>query len=223
MALKIINTSDGSHSIYNDVIHETYHSVHGSINESNHVYINSGLKYFLGQEKKKKVSVLEIGFGTGLNFLLLNNYIQKTEHKVYYHTIEPFPLPEEILKKLNHVTLLGKKTKNIFKTIHQSDEKDIRIGENIIFKKSKVSLEEFRLKKKSFDIIFFDAFAPSKQPDIWSLQNLSKVYEAMKKNGVLVTYCSSSKFKRSLTDIGFDVEILSGPVGKKEMVRAKKH
>ena len=74
MALKIINTSDGSHSIYNDVIHETYHSVHGSINESNHVYINSGLKYFLGQEKKKKVSVLEIGFGTGLNFLLLNNY-----------------------------------------------------------------------------------------------------------------------------------------------------
>lgn len=222
MALKIINTSDGSHSIYNDVIHETYHSVHGSINESNHVYINSGLKYFLGQEKKKKVSVLEIGFGTGLNFLLLNNYIQKTEYKVYYHTIEPFPLPEEILKKLNHVTLLGKKTKNIFKTIHQSDEKDIRIGENIIFKKSKVSLEEVCLEKKSFDIIFFDAFAPSKQPDIWSIQNLSKVYEAMKKNGVLVTYCSSSKFKRSLTDIGFDIEILSGPVGKKEMVRATK-
>ena len=222
MALKIISTSDGSHSIYNDEIHETYHSVHGSINESNHVYINSGLKYFLDQEKKKKVAVLEIGFGTGLNFLLLNNYINKTEKKVYYYTIEPYPLPEEILKKLNHVSILGNKTKDIFKTIHKSEEKNIRIGENIIFKKSRVCLEEISLEKNSFDIIFFDAFAPSKQPDMWSLQNLSKVYGSMKKNAVLVTYCSSSKFKKSLTDIGYDIEVLSGPVGKKEMVRATK-
>ena len=125
----------------------------------------------------------------------------KTEQKVYYYTIEPYPLPEEILKKLNHVSILGNKTIDRFKTIHKSEEKNIRIGENIIFKKSRVCLEEISLEKNSFDIIFFDAFAPSKQPDI---------------------YCSSSKFKRSLTDIGYDIEVLSGPVGKKEMVRATK-
>ena len=200
MSLKIIRTSDGSHSVYNDEIDETYHSVHGSINESKHVYIDAGLKHIIEKNPKKPITILEIGFGTGLNFLLVYNYIKKNKQPFFYHTLEPNPLPENILKNLNHTTLVGKKTEDIFKTIHHSDEKDISIGENIIFKKSKVSLENISLEKNSFDIIFFDAFAPSKQPEIWSYQNLSKVYKAMKKNAVLVTYCSSSKFKRSLID-----------------------
>lgn len=223
MSLKIIRTSDGSHSVYNDEIDETYHSVHGSIHESKHVYIDAGLKHIIEKNPKKIIAILEIGFGTGLNFLLVHNYIKKNKQPFFYHTLEPNPLPENILKNLNYTSLIGKKTENIFKTIHHSDEKDISIGKNIIFKKSKVSLEDISLEKNSFDIIFFDAFAPSKQPEIWSYQNLSKVYKAMKKNAVLVTYCSSSKFKRSLIDIGYDIEVLKGPAGKKEMVRATKN
>ena len=222
MNLKIIKTSDGSHSIHNDKINETYHSIHGSIAESNHVYINSGFKYILDRGKEKDISVLEIGFGSGLNFLLLKKYIEKKRLSIYYHTIEPFPLPEDIYKKLNYVKLLGDDLRDVYHTIHNLDEKEIKIGNDITFRKSIKTLEEVSLENNYYDTIFFDAFAPSKQPEIWSFQNLSKVYNSMKKDAVLVTYCSSSKFKKTLNDVGYKVDVLRGPVGKKEMVRASK-
>ena len=222
MALKIIQTSDGSHTVYDESLNETYHSIHGSINESNHVYVNAGLKQFIYESRKKHVNILEVGFGTGLNFLLLYDFLKKRNIKVYYHTIEPQPLNDLILQKLNFSKIIGSVDK-IFKIIHKSKSDElVEIDKKITFLKSVDTIENIKLKERKYDIIFFDAFAPSKQPDIWSYNNLNKIHYSMSKNSMLVTYCSSGKFKKTLNDLGFNIEILDGPKGKKEIVRARK-
>ena len=222
MALKIIQTSDGSHTIYDESLNETYHSIHGSINESNHVYVNAGLKQFIYESIKKHVNILEVGFGTGLNFLLLYDFLKKRNIKVDYHTIEPNPLNNSVLEKLNFSKIIGS-VDEIFKIIHKSKTDElVEIDKKITFLKSVDTIENIKLKERKYDIIFFDAFAPSKQPDIWSYNNLNKIHSSMGEDSILVTYCSSGKFKKTLHDLGFKVEVLDGPKGKKEMVRARK-
>ncbi len=222
MALKIIQTSDGSHTIYDESLNETYHSIHGSINESNHVYVNAGLKQFIYESRKKHVNILEVGFGTGLNFLLLYDFLKKRNIKVDYHTIEPNPLNDSVLEKLNFSKIIGS-VDEIFKIIHKSKTDElVEIDKKITFLKSVDTIENIKLKERKYDIIFFDAFAPSKQPDIWSYNNLNKIHSSMGEDSILVTYCSSGKFKKTLHDLGFKVEVLDGPKGKKEMVRARK-
>ena len=222
MALKIIQTSDGSHTIYDESLNETYHSIHGSINESNHVYVNAGLKQFIYESRKKHVNILEVGFGTGLNFLLLYDFLKKRNIKVDYHTIEPNPLNDSILEKLNFSKIIGS-VDEIFKIIHKSKTDElVEIDKKITFLKSVDTIENIKLKERKYDIIFFDAFAPSKQPDIWSYNNLNKIHSSMGEDSILVTYCSSGKFKKTLHDLGFKVEVLDGPKGKKEMVRVRK-
>ena len=222
MALKIIQTSDGSHTVYDESINETYHSIHGSINESNHVYVNAGLKQFIYESRKKHVNILEVGFGTGLNFLLLYDFLKKRNIKVDYHTIEPNPLNDSVLEKLNFSKIIGS-VDEIFKIIHKSKTDElVEIDKKITFLKSVDTIENIKLKERKYDIIFFDAFAPSKQPDIWSYNNLNKIHSSMGEDSILVTYCSSGKFKKTLHDLGFKVEVLDGPKGKKEMVRVRK-
>ena len=222
MALKIIQTSDGSHTIYDESLNETYHSIHGSINESNHVYVNAGLKQFIYESRKKHVNILEVGFGTGLNFLLLYDFLKKRNIKVDYHTIEPNPLNDSVLEKLNFSKIIGS-VDEIFKIIHKSKTDElVEIDKKITFLKSVDTIENIKLKERKYDIIFFDAFAPSKQPDIWSYNNLNKIHSSMGEDSILVTYCSSRKFKKTLHDLGFKVEVLDGPKGKKEMVRVRK-
>ena len=222
MALKIIQTSDGSHTIYDESLNETYHSIHGSINESNHVYVNAGLKQFIYESRKKHVNILEVGFGTGLNFLLLYNFLKKRKIKVDYHTIEPNPLNDSVLEKLNFSKIIGS-VDEIFKIIHKSKTDElVEIDKKITFVKSVDTIENIKLKERKYNIIFFDAFAPSKQPDIWSYNNLNKIHSSMGEDSILVTYCSSGKFKKTLHDLGFKVEVLDGPKGKKEMVRVRK-
>ena len=222
MSLKIIKTSDGSDTIYNSELNETYHSLHGSINESNTVYIQNGINHYTKKNSKNNIKILEIGFGTGLNFLLTYVFIEKRKEKIFYHTIEPFPLNDEIIQKLNYVSEVGNQHKEIFHESHTLKfEERNEISPNLKFLKSKVSLEKIHLNKK-YDIIFFDAFAPSKQPSIWGRKNLEKIFSYMKDGAILVTYCSNGQFKRDLKDIGFNVEVLPGAKGKKEMVRASK-
>ena len=222
MTLKIIKTSDGSHTIYDESLNETYHSIHGSINESNHVYVNAGLKQFIYESRKKHVNILEVGFGTGLNFLLLYDFLKKRNIKVDYHTIEPNPLNDSVLEKLNFSKIIGS-VDEIFKIIHKSKTDElVEIDKKITFLKSVDTIENIKLKERKYDIIFFDAFAPSKQPDIWSYNNLNKIHSSMGEDSILVTYCSSGKFKKTLHDLGFKVEVLDGPKGKKEMVRVRK-
>ena len=191
MALKIIQTSDGSHTIYDESLNETYHSIHGSINESNHVYVNAGLKQFIYESRKKHVNILEVGFGTGLNFLLLYDFLKKRNIKVDYHTIEPNPLNDSVLEKLNFSKIVGSSVDEIFKIIHKSKSEEIlEIDKKINFVKSIDKIENIKLNKRKYDIIFFDAFAPSKQPEIWSYNNFNKIHSSMSEDGILVTYLS---------------------------------
>ena len=222
MNLNIIKTSDGSDTIFNAELNETYHSINGSINESNIVYIKNGLEYYLNQKRENNIKILEIGFGTGLNFLLTYIFLEERKEKIFYHTLEPFPIPNEIINKLNYITIIGNQYREIFKLSHTLKyEKKNNITESIQFLKSKISLEDIKLNEK-YDIIFYDAFAPSKQPSMWERKNLEKIFSHMKNNSILVTYCASGQFKRDLKSIGFDVSTLPGPKGKKEMVRATK-
>lgn len=222
MSLSIINTSDGSHTLYNKKLNETYHSIHGAIQESEHIYIESGIKHFTNTQKKKNIQILEVGFGTGLNFLLTYKFSLSHTYTIHYNTIESNPLKMEIVNKLNYIDMLGEKYRDVFTLMHsQKSDEEIGVSSKLFFNKQILRLEEFQSKKK-YDIIFFDAFAPSKQPDIWSAKNLQKVYNAMEKDAILVTYCSSGKFKKTLKELGYKVEVISGPPGKKEMVRASK-
>ena len=222
MNLKIIKTSDGSDTIFNQDLNETYHSLNGSIKESELVYIRNGLEFFLNKKTRNSVRVLEIGFGTGLNFLLTKIFMEKRNEKLFYHTLEPFPLPSGLLKKINYIEKLGEGYRNIFDNSHRSRPNEtVNLNEKITFLRSDLTLESIKFSKK-YDVIYFDAFAPSRQPEIWEKENLKKIYSHMNLNSILVTYCSSGQFKRDLRGVGFDVDILPGPVGKREMVRAIK-
>ena len=132
MNLKIIQTSDGSHTIYNSELNETYHSLHGSINESNTVYIQNGLEYYLKKKSIKKINILEVGFGTGLNFLLTHIFLEKRKEKIFYHTIEPYPLPNEVIEKLNYVSKVGEQYSEIYGLSHnlENDKKNDRQKQN---------------------------------------------------------------------------------------------
>ena len=223
MNLKIIKTGDGSDTLYNKEIDETYHSLHGSVTESKHVYINAGLENFLGKNKKQSISILEVGLGTGLNLLLTLKYAKKNNLKIQYHAIEPFPLDNTILKKLNFNNKLEGFDKKVYEKIHHPKNLEpIDLSNNISFTKSITRLEQISFENEKYDLVFFDAFAPSKQPDIWSVENFRIIKEAMKKDGIMVTYSSSGKLKKILKELKFKIEKLAGPKGKKEMTRAVK-
>ena len=222
MSLKIIKTSDGSDTIFNEDLNETYHSLNGSINESELVYIRNGLEYFLNKKTTDSVRVLEIGFGTGLNFLLTKIFMEERSEKLFYHTLEPLPLPSGLIKKINYIEKIGESYRDIFNKSHKSRPNEtVNLNEKISFLRSELTLESIKFSKK-YDVIYFDAFAPSRQPEIWGIENLEKIYSHMNLNSILVTYCSSGRFKRDLRRVGFGVVVLPGPAGKREMVRAIK-
>ena len=215
MKKKIIYTKDGSHSIFLKEINETYHSLHGSISESNHVFIQNGLKANL----KKHLKILEIGFGTGLNALL--TLINADKKNIKYTSLEPFPLEEAIFKKLNFHELLNI-NREIFLQLHYCNwETDIQISDNFTLHKTKSTLENYKYNEQN-DIIFFDAFAPDKQTEMWEKNILKKCFRLINLEGYLVTYCAKGIVKRTLKEVGFDVETLAGPPGKREMIRVKK-
>lgn len=214
---KIITSEDGSHTIYLPSLNETYHSTHGAIRESQHIYIMNGLATLVLPE----VNILEIGFGTGLNALLTYHYLQShSELSVCYDTLEAYPLAREIYEQLNYAQLIGHA--DLLMTLHNQDENlQLKAGNQFAFTKFVVPVESFRSDKK-YDIIYFDAFAPSKQPSMWLEEVIAKMYDLLAKDGILVTYCANGQFKRNLKNVGFEVQVLNGPPGKKEMTRALK-
>lgn len=220
-SLKIITTSDGSHSLFNEELNETYHSVHGAIQESLHVFIQSGLIYFLEKFNPSNISILEIGFGTGLNSLLTVRAAKQLSLTFQYKTLEAFPLEEEVWSKLNYADTLNLKVH--FDSLHRvSWEEAHTILPNFQFQKHHIKLQDVVLSPSTFDIIFFDAFAPNKQPELWEIDTLKKVTDSLRANGVFVTYCAKGQLKRDLKSLGLTVETIPGPPGKKEMVRAIK-
>ncbi|MBL7857306.1 MAG: tRNA (5-methylaminomethyl-2-thiouridine)(34)-methyltransferase MnmD [Cyclobacteriaceae bacterium] len=217
----MIITGDGSHSLLNKEMNETYHSVHGAVQESQHVFIHHGLDLLLNDAGRDEIRIFEVGFGTGLNALLTCQCLSGNSKKVFYSTVEAFPLSEEIWAKLNYANL--QTPGGIFSRIHQSLwESFQQITPEFQLRKLHSTLQQLILLPLEFDLVYFDAFAPNKQPEMWDLAILKKVADAMKPGGILVTYCAKGQLKRDLASLGFVVETLPGPPGKKEMVRARK-
>lgn len=214
-------TEYGSHTLFVPELNETYHSKHGAIQESMHVFINAGL----GFTKKSHLSILEIGFGTGLNALLTLLAAEQKESHIDYDSLEAFPLDEEIVKQLNYPTELKvtEKETKYFENLHAAEwEHPQKITAQFNLTKHKIDLASYQTTKQ-FDIIYFDAFAPDIQPELWEKAIFENMYKCLVKNGVLVTYCAKGSVKRILKEVGFTVENIPGPPGKREMTRAVKN
>ncbi|MBP9705949.1 MAG: tRNA (5-methylaminomethyl-2-thiouridine)(34)-methyltransferase MnmD [Chitinophagales bacterium] len=214
-------TADGSHTLYLKDLDENYHSLHGAITESLHVFIHAGLQQFLNT--KSTIHILEIGFGTGLNALLSCLFAEENTLQIHYTTLEPSPLDITLIQTLNYSQQLrNDASENLFHAMHSAPfEKEITITENFILNKQQITLESFQ-STNHYDLVYFDAFGPRVQPEIWSLNNFQKLFHLMKPNGILVTYCAKGEVRRTMQAAGFSVERLPGPPGKREMLRALK-
>ncbi|MBY0435174.1 MAG: tRNA (5-methylaminomethyl-2-thiouridine)(34)-methyltransferase MnmD [Cyclobacteriaceae bacterium] len=220
MSLQIITTADGSHSLLNTELNETYHSVHGAIRESQYVFIEQGLDFWLSKHPERDVRILEVGFGTGLNTLLSVLYSANKNNHFFYESWEAFPLGADVIERLNYAEQLP--AVDYFQKLHSS-KWDLKVELthhfSLLKRKANILTETFN-HEHVFDLIYYDAFAPSKQPEIWAYDALKRVTTALTNNGVFVTYCAKGQVKRDLRTLGLHVETLPGPPGKKEMVRA---
>jgi tRNA U34 5-methylaminomethyl-2-thiouridine-forming methyltransferase MnmC len=225
MQRKLILTSDGSHSIEIPGSGVTYHSIHGAIGESKHVFIEAGLKSVRPLAAARRIGIFEMGFGTGLNALLTLIEAEKLNLKIHYETIEIFPLNNEMIKSLNYCEQLERSDlQTVFENLHTCEwEKEITITPNFLFKKSRTNLLNFGTPGTSgtFELIYFDAFDPSVQPELWKKEIFDKMFSLLQPGGLLVTYSSKGDVRRSMQSAGFNVEKLPGPPGKREITRAR--
>jgi len=215
--LKLITTEDGSHSLLREDLNETYHSFHGARSESAYVFIEQCLHYYAEQTKKGRIRIFEVGFGTGLNAFLAAAFAEENKVALEFHSVEPFPVVREIFEQLN----FGQtpEEQQLLHRLHESPwESTQSITSHFSLVKYETTLEDFSAAS-DFDMIFFDAFAPSKQAEVWELANLKKCFDLLQPGGILTTYCAQGQFKRNLAAAGFEVQTLKGAMGKKEMVR----
>ena len=219
--ISAIATSDGSTTFFHSTLNEHYHSINGAFQEAEHVYINSGLSYFHHKEATTKIAVLEIGFGTGLNYLLSIDYAIKNNIAIEYTGIEAFPLPLDYIQQTNYQNFLA--TANLTSIFQQqylaAFETEQHISANQSLKIEELNLADFSTDQK-YDIIYFDAFAASKQPEMWTTEMIQHVCQFLKDKGIFVTYSVTGNLKRCLRDLGFTIERPIGALGKREMMRA---
>jgi len=216
---EIIHTLDGSTTIQIKEWDECYHSKHGAIQEAQHVFIKNGLSLF----QNKTISILEIGFGTGLNAFITFLEGKKMNQSIDYVGVEAYPISADELVSMNYVEELNAvDKKGIFEKMHQCNwEEAVVINDYFTLTKRKQFFEEINDLDR-FDLIYFDAFGYRVQPELWSTVIFKKMYDALKSNGTLVTYAARGVVKRSMIEVGFKVEKLAGPPGKREMFRASK-
>lgn len=212
-------TADGSHSIRVPELNVTYHSKHGAIQESVHVFINSGLRYI----NRKEISILEVGFGTGLNALLTLIEAEKNDLKVLFDVVELYPLDNVCVSALNYLSLLKQpQLANTFSYMHTCEwNVAAKISGHFELNKIRGDLRYVELSA-NYDLIYFDAFDPVAQPELWTLAVFRKLYDAAKRGCVLVTYSSKGAVRRAMADAGFSVVKIPGPKGKREIIRATK-
>lgn len=216
--LKLVETADGSHSLYNANLDEHYHSKHGAMQEALHVFIKMGLQEFSNQSE---IHVLEIGFGTGLNAFL--TYLKKAKNQtVHYTGLETVPLDLDVINQLNYFELESQEHQALYKKMHELGwtQKHL-LTPNFYVQKLQTQVQEVNFNEE-FDLIYFDAFGPRVQPDMWTDTVFQKMLAALKPNGFLVTYCAQGEVKRAMKRSGFRVERLEGPPGKREMTKAIK-
>ena len=217
MKNKLVITNDGSHSIFNAEMNECYHSKHGAIVEAEHVFIKNGLL----AENKKQFNILEIGFGTGLNALLTAQKAKKKNISVNYHGIELYPVETANYIQLNFCELIGADNSELLKLHECNWETENKIHDFFKLTKNKIALEDYTSDAK-FDIIYFDAFSPENQPELWDESIFDKMHHFLKEDGFLVTYCAKGAVRRTLKAVGFEVISLDGPPGKRQMTRANR-
>ncbi|WP_026726331.1 tRNA (5-methylaminomethyl-2-thiouridine)(34)-methyltransferase MnmD [Flavobacterium sasangense] len=220
MKREIIITDDGSTTIRIPEWDENYHSTHGAIQEAKHVFIKNGLDLF---QKQDSISILEIGFGTGLNaFITFLETVNK--EKVNYVGVEAYPISSEEIAQMNYVAeLQATQYQAVFDKMHSCDwESQQNISENFILTKRKQFFQDIE-DKEQYDLIYFDAFGFPLQPELWSEAIFKKMYEALLPKGTLVTYACRSSIKNAMLSVGFSIEKLPGAPGKREMLRATKN
>ena len=221
----IIKTGDGSDTITIPEMKVSYHSKHGAIQESMHVFIEAGLRYVIHQSLIQPINIFEMGFGTGLNAFLTAIEASNRKTKVYYVGVEQYPLTEEEITTLNYTETL--KHAELFWSIHESRwNEDIELNEFFTLRKINEDIINYSTKVLSeaegFNIIYYDAFAPTAQPELWTEEVFKKLYSMLLPGCILVTYCSKGSVRRAMQAVGFQVEKIPGPPGKREMVRAIK-
>jgi tRNA U34 5-methylaminomethyl-2-thiouridine-forming methyltransferase MnmC len=217
--VSLLLTADGSTTLVDAGLQETYHSVHGALRESRHVYLKAGLEYRAANSGNVPLRLFEVGFGTGLNACLSLRFAMENHRMIEFHSIESHPLPKEIWEKLQFPGL----ETDEFRVLHKAlwDE-PVEVNRFFILHKHRASFIDNPMPQGLMDVVFYDAFAPAKQPAMWNAELLQKVAASMAPGGVLVTYCAQGQFKRDLKAAGLKVESLPGPPGKREMVRAFK-
>lgn len=218
--MQIIKTSDGSHTIYLPEMDEHYHSVNGAITESDYVYIGKGYNFQAGKNPK----VFEIGFGTGLNCLLTALQAELNKRPTLYIAIEKYPLEKNIIDQLNFGRLISADAQILFEKIHEYHWNEVvNISEYFNLFKIKGDLTNYNLTQvENCDVIYFDAFGPDKQPEMWTPLIFQKIYSITASNGVFVTYSAKGEVRRQLTASGFEMKRLPGPPGKNQMLRGIK-
>ena len=218
--VQIESTADGSHTLFVPSLNEHYHSVNGAKQESEHIYINAGLLH----STKEKLNLLEIGFGTGLNAYLTLLITEQTTKHIDYTSLELYPLSIDIVKDLNYVENSDSKYKSLYLKLHESEWNcKIEITPSFYLTKIQTDFSQLDLPDNSdilFDVIYFDAFAPEKQPEMWSQEIFNYLYSKTNKGGILTTYCAKGVVRRMLQQAGYCVERLAGPPGKREILRA---
>lgn len=211
-------TADGSLTIQIDDLQVTYHSKHGAIQESRHVFIDAGLTYLHQTKNLSEYRILEMGFGTGLNALLTAIFSDQMDLRINYHSIEAFPLTMDEVSSLNYGHLLQQES--IFSLLHTTNWNVVNtIHPKFELYKHHCKLDAFITEEK-FNLIYYDAFAPTAQPELWTVEIFQQLYQYLETGGILVTYCSKGVVRRAMESAGFRVTKLQGPPGKREMVRA---
>ena len=219
MKRTIITTADGSKTISLEDWNENYHSTHGAVNEAYHVFIDQGLAMMAHRE----INILEVGFGTGLNALITLFEADKRNLKVHYTGVEAFPLSTEEVLQLNYAEDLEvPHLKTAYEAMHNGPwEKETEVHPDFYLTKQRKDFREIA-DQEEYDLIYFDAFGPRVQPELWSVELFHRMFNALRENGILVTYSAKGSVRRALQEVGFLVERLEGPPGKREMLRGRK-
>ena len=221
--MEFVTTGDGSKTLYHEAIGEHYHSKHGALQESKHVFVQAGLAYFFENNNTNHCAILEIGFGTGLNFLTTSSFVADKEISIDYCGVEAFPLDESIAFSTGYDAFVSADIWSSFtKHYAAAQVQSVPFNSQINLQIAVSKIMDFQSDKK-FDVVYFDAFAAVHQPEMWTDETLTHVCQFLKPGGVFVTYAITGQLKRSMKALGFSIEKAPGAPGKREMLRAVKN
>lgn len=221
--LQLVSTGDGSKTIFNPSVGENYHSKHGALQESRHVFLKSGLEFYLETNNQNSASILEVGFGTGLNFLLSADYCTQHQLQLRYTGIEAYPLPKSMIIATGYGAYVEPALHQSFLSNYErAINSKVKIDDFAELEIAHCSLLQFS-SSDMFDVLYFDAFAAIHQPEMWTTEALKHCCDYLKPGGVFVTYAITGNLKRIMKDLNFSIEKAPGAPGKREMLRAVKY